>query len=368
MRLLSVDLENFRNFGTLHLEFQDGILIFTGDNAQGKTNLLEAIYFASAGRSFRTSQDKDLLRFSEEEGHLKLFFERQGVKHRIDMHVKKNRSKGLALDGVPVRRTGDFIGVLSVILFSPEDLQIVKEGPSERRRFLDTEISLSDKVYYYALTKYRKALEQRNQLLKDLPFFPTLRETLEAWDETLVKAGTELIRARRVFLEELKEIARETHRSLTGGKEELLIRYEPSVTEEDFRSALKANLEKDLKQKTTSVGPHRDDIGFDLIPAEDGKETVDARVFGSQGQQRTAALSLKLSEIEYLKRKTGEAPVLLLDDVLSELDSGRQEALLDHLSGVQTFITCTGLEEFVRSRIHTDQVYYVANGVITNGK
>lgn len=367
MRILSIDLQNYRNYPSLHLEFDRGIHIFYGDNAQGKTNLLEAIYLSSVNKSFRTPNDREMIRFSDEESHIKLWFEKQGITHRIDMHLRKSKRKGIAVDGVPVKKAGEFIGLLNVILFSPEDLQIVKEGPSERRRFLDTEISLTDKVYYYAYLNYKKALEERNQLLKDVAVDPSLEGTIDAWDESLVKAGKALIAGRMKFLAEISGITALIHRTITGGKEDLILNYEPDVPEEEFAAKLKSAREKDLRAKTTTVGPHRDDIAF-FLKTDENAEPIDARVYGSQGQQRTAALSLKLSEIEYLKRKTGEAPVLLLDDVLSELDSGRQRFLLDSLAGVQTFITCTGLEEFVRHRIELDKTYHVTNGVITNDK
>lgn len=366
MKIQSIDLQNFRNYPELHLDFEDGIHIFYGDNAQGKTNLLEAIYLSSACRSFRTVNDREMIRFHEEEGHVKLFFERQKIRHRIDVHLKKGRAKGVAIDSVPMRKAAEFIGFLNVILFSPEDLQIVKEGPGERRRFLDTEISLTDKIYYQAWLKYRKALEQRNQLLKDIPFTPSLTETLDVWDEALIRAGKEIIAGRKQFVSDMFGIVREMHRTITGDKEILEIRYEPDVNEEDFAEKLRAARERDLRQKTTTVGPHRDDLAFDLVSLKKEEPVLDARIYGSQGQQRTAALSLKLSEIEWIRKKAGEPPVLLLDDVLSELDSGRQEYLLNSLKGIQTFITCTGLEHFVRNRVKTERVYHVTDGVITN--
>lgn len=366
MRIQSIDLKNFRNYPELHLEFDGGIHIFYGNNAQGKTNLLEAIYLSSVNKSFRTAFDKELIRFSDEEGHIKLFFEKQDITHRIDIHLRKKNSKGIAVDGMPIRKAGDFIGLLHVILFSPEDLQIVKEGPGERRRFLNTEISLLDKVYYYALLNYKKALEQRNLLLKDISFNPSLEATLDAWDETLMNAGKELIEGRRRFIKEMAGIVRKKHNTITGGKETLEIVYEPNTEPDDFLSNLKKAREKDLKVKTTSVGPHRDDIQFWITSNEKEDPPIDARIYGSQGQMRTAALSLKLSEIDYILEKTGEAPVLLLDDVLSELDSDRQQFLLDSIKGIQTFITCTGIEDFLRHSVHTEKVYHVTNGVVSD--
>jgi DNA replication and repair protein RecF len=243
------------------------------------------------------------------------------------------------------------------VFFSPEDLGIIKNGPSERRRFVDMELCQLDSFYFYNLSNYNKIVDQRNTLLKDMYFNPQLRETLNIWDMQLVSYGSKIIERRKLFVEQLNEIIEGIHFSLSGGREKIKIVYEPDVEMDAFEKRLQENQERDIRSKMTTVGPHRDDFSF-LIG------DVDIRKFGSQGQQRTAALSLKLSEIELVKKITKDTPILLLDDVLSELDSNRQNYLLNSIGTIQTIITCTGLEEFVNNRFEIDRVYKVTNGTV----
>lgn len=361
MIIKSIDLDHFRNYENLHLELGEGIHILYGDNAQGKTNILEAICLASSNKSHRGAKDKEMIRFGAENAHIKMLADKKGVEYRIDLHLKSGGNKGIAVNSVPVRKTRDFLGIINTVLFSPEDLQIVKEGPQERRKFIDTELCQLDKIYLNSFIYYKKALEQRNQLLKDIYFEPSLRETLDIWDEQLLKYGTDLINLRKQFIDDLKIVIRPIHDRLSGGKEILELDYEANVSSENFREELKKSREKDLKSKTSNVGPHRDDIAFML-------NGLDARVYGSQGQQRTCALSLKMAEIEIVKERTGDSPVLLLDDVLSELDMNRQQYLLESIGGIQTVITCTGLEDFVNRQVRINKVYRVENGEVKNGE
>ncbi|MGN0481264.1 MAG: DNA replication/repair protein RecF, partial [Lachnospiraceae bacterium] len=229
---------------------------------------------------------------------------------------------------------------------------------AERRRFIDLELSQIDKIYLSNLVNYNKVVVQRNKLLKDISLNLQSEETLDIWDMQLVKYGRELISRRRIFIEELNEIVKIINKNLTGGKELLKLEYEPDVTEDNFEKVLAADRYRDLKLKSTGHGPHKDDIIFWI----DGK---DGRKFGSQGQQRTCALSLKLAEIELVKKKTSDTPILLLDDVLSELDSGRQNFLLDSIGEIQTIITCTGLDEFIKNRFQINQIYKVVQGTVT---
>lgn len=360
MIIKSLDLKNFRNYETLHLELGEGIHILYGDNAQGKTNILEAVYLASVNRSHRGAKDKEMIRFGEEEAHLKLLADKKGLEYRIDMHLKKSGSKGIAVNGVPIRKSRDFLGIVRTVFFSPEDLQLVKEGPAERRKFIDNELCQLDAVYLNAWLNYKKALEERNQLLKDIYFTPSLRDTLEIWDEQLLRFGTELIERRKSFIDSLSVIVRPVHEKLSGGRETPALFYEANVSSEDFRDELSKAHDRDLKAKTTTVGPHRDDMAFMV-------NDIDARIYGSQGQQRTSALSLKMAEIELVKEKTGESPILLLDDVLSELDRNRQEYLLESIGGIQTIITCTGLNDFVEHQTNLSRVYKVENGEVKYG-
>ena len=357
MIIKSIELSDYRNYEQLSMEFSPGTNILFGDNAQGKTNILEAIYVSATTKSHKGTKDKDIIRFGKEEAHIRTHIEKAGVESRIDMHLRKNKSKGLAIDGQRVKKAADLIGLCNVVFFSPEDLGIIKNGPSERRHFVDMELCQLDSFYFYNLSNYNKIVEQRNTLLKDMVFNSQLRETLNIWDMQLVSFGSKIIERRKLFVEQLNEIIHEIHLGLSGGKEHIRIQYEPDVEIEDFQKRLVENQERDIRSKITSVGPHRDDFSF-LVG------DIDIRKFGSQGQQRTAALSLKLSEIELVKKITKDTPILLLDDVLSELDSNRQNYLLNSIGSIQTIISCTGLEEFINNRFEIDRVFQVTNGIV----
>ncbi len=355
MKIRSLELKNFRNYKEANIEFSEGVNIFYGDNAQGKTNILEAVFVGATSHSHRAGRDREMIRFGEEEAHIKYFVEKRGITDRIDVHLKCGRAKGIALNGVPLKRASDLFGHANVVFFSPEDLNIIKEGPSERRRFLDTELCQLDRVYMSHLANYSKVVMQRNRLLKELESRSDYLDTLQVWDQQLVRYGCEVIRRRQEFVRELEDIIRGLHGGITGGQEELCLSYEPNVSAEEFERELARSRPRDLKARATLTGPHRDDLAFML-------GDIDIRIFGSQGQQRTAALSLKLSEIEIVRARTGDRPVLLLDDVLSELDGGRQEKLLDSIEHVQTLLTCTGVDEFVKNRFPVNQIFRVTAG------
>lgn len=356
MYIKSLELKNYRNYEDLAVSFLPGSNLFYGNNAQGKTNILESIYLSGTSKSHRGSRDKELIRFGEKEAHIRLFLEKKEIEHRIDIHLKKNKTKGIAIDGMPIRKSSDLLGMMNIIFFSPEDLSIIKNGPGERRHFLDMELCQLQKIYMYHLSQYNKILKQRNQLLSQIYFENQLIDTLDVWDIQLVEYGNSIIEKRQKFVNELNDIICDIHRKLTGGKEEIVVKYENQV-EEDFLRQLRQRRDTDLKYKNTGIGPHRDDMKFMV-------NGIDVRTYGSQGQQRTAALSLKLAEIELVKRKIGDTPILLLDDVLSELDSTRKRYLLDSIKQIQTFITCTGLEEFVNSQLSIDQLFYVKEGSV----
>ena len=356
----SIELNNYRNFDSVKVEFSPGVNIFFGDNAQGKTNLLESIYVSGTSRSHRGSRDKELIRFGEDEAHIRLFFQKDSLSHRLDVHLKKNKNKGIAVDGVPVRRSGELLGMMHIVFFSPEDLSIIKEGPAGRRRFLDMELSQIDKGYLQQLIAYNKILNERNNLLKQINLYPALIETLDGWDEQLLTAGQFLIKKREEFVQFLDEMMARIHSQLTGGKEQMKVEYEKNVSADEFERKLQTSRKRDLKVKMSMTGPHRDDLLFEV-------KGVDIRRFGSQGQQRTAALSLKLAEIELVKRAIKDTPVLLLDDVLSELDSSRQQYLLDSIHDIQTLITCTGIDDFIENKFQLNKVFHVADGVVCEG-
>lgn len=357
MIIESLELKNYRNYKELHMDFDPGTNILYGDNAQGKTNILESIYVCATTKSHRGSKDRDIIEFGKDESHIKMVVRKDGVPYRLDMHLKKNRTKGVAINGIPIHKASELFGVVNVVFFSPEDLNLIKNGPAERRRFVDLELCQLNKLYVHSLVQYNKSIVQRNKLLKELSFKPEFAEMLDIWDMQLVSYGRELIRYRREFIKELNEIIHEIHYNLSGQKEELVIRYEPNVMEDSIENALKRGRDSDIRMKTTLTGPHRDDISFYV-------NEIDIRKFGSQGQQRTAALSLKLAEIELVKKTVRDYPILLLDDVLSELDNKRQEHLLSGIRHIQTVITCTGLDDFISHCFQIDKNFKVVNGTV----
>lgn len=358
MIIKSLELNNFRNYKELVIHFDKGTNILYGNNAQGKTNILEAIYVCATTKSHKGTKDKEIINFENEEAHIRSYIEKDNIESRIDMHLRKSKSKGIAIDGNKIKKAADLLGLLNVVFFSPEDLSIIKNGPAERRRFTDMELCQLDSFYLYNLNNYNKIINQRNKLLKDIYFNPALKETLNIWDSQLVSYGSKIIERRESFVVQLNEIIKDIHKKLSGNLEDIEIVYEPNVSIDDFEVSLRNSQNKDISAKMTTVGPQRDDFSFIV-------NGIDIRKFGSQGQQRTAALSLKLSEIELVKKITKDTPVLLLDDVLSELDSNRQNYLLNSIGDIQTIITCTGLDEFVNNRFTIDKVFRVENGSIS---
>ena len=363
MIIESIELKNYRNYENLQLELSPGTNIFYGDNAQGKTNILESVYVCCTTKSHKGSKDKEMIRFGEDEAHIKLTVRKQDVPYRIDMHLKKNKAKGIAINGIPIRKASELFGIVNVVFFSPEDLNIIKNGPAERRRFLDLELCQLNKLYVHGLIQYNR--EAVYQYVKedvksrdDGSLYPEYEETLDIWDLQLAQYGRQVIEYRTDFVKQLNEMIVGIHNQLSGGKEHLEIFYEPNVEAEKLEDALAKNRDSDLRQRTTGIGPHRDDISFIV-------NGIDIRRFGSQGQQRTAALSLKLAEIELVKYLVKDYPVLLLDDVLSELDGSRQEHLLAGIDHIQTMITCTGLEDFLSHRFPIDKIYKVVEGTVS---
>lgn len=357
MVIKSLKLKNYRNYELLNLTFDPKTNILYGDNAQGKTNILEALYLSGTTKSHRGTKDRDLIQFGREESHLETVVEKNGVLFQIDMHLKKKSPKGIAINKIPIRRAGELFGIVHFVFFSPEDLNIIKEGPAGRRRFIDLELSQLDKVYLSNLSNYNRIINQRNSLLKEIVYQKDLIDTLDIWDMQLAEYGTKIIERRKKFIDEVNRIIGGIHEKLTGGRENIELSYESSAGELSMEEMLRKNRERDIRFKSTSAGPHRDDLCFRV-------GDLDIRKFGSQGQQRTAALSLKLSEIELVKMLIHDTPILLLDDVLSELDKNRQNYLLDSIHDIQTVITCTGLDEFVNHRFSINKIFYVKNGTV----
>ena len=357
----SLDLKNYRNYDILDMNFDKNVNIIYGDNAQGKTNILESMYVCATSKSHRGSKDREIIRFDNDESHIKVNVKKNDMNYRIDMHLKKNKPKGIAVNGIPIKRAVELFGILNIVFFSPEDLNIIKNGPSERRRFIDMELSQLDKIYLDCLINYNKVVNQRNSLLKEYAFSgrEDIISSLDIWDMQLVKYGNDVIKSREKFVKEINDLVKSIHTKLSGDREQLEIIYEPCVKEQDFESELVRVRDRDLKFKCTNIGPHKDDMCF-LING------MDVRKYGSQGQQRTAALSLKLAEIELVKQIIHDTPVLFLDDVLSELDSRRQNFLLDSIGNIQTMITCTGLDEFINNRFSINKIFKVVNGTVSS--
>ncbi|MCL2851867.1 MAG: DNA replication/repair protein RecF [Defluviitaleaceae bacterium] len=363
--MTKIRLQNYRNLVHQQLNLSLGLNIFAGRNAQGKTNLLESIYLCASGRSKRSKHDRELVRFGESEAYVQLTVHQDIVVYpsQIDIHLRADRPKGIAINGIPIRKLADLFGILLCVIFTPEDLQLIKEGPAERRRFIDMEMCQISRVYVYHLQTYHYVLKQRNSLLKSLRGDRTaarqLRDTISIWDEQLAEHGAKIHHERSVFIKELNNAAANIHSRLTGGAESLNIAYRPNTSPDDFPRKLSQSLERDIALGSTSVGIHKDDLYFAI-------NGVDARIYGSQGQQRTASLSAKLAQIEIMTKLAGEPPVLLLDDVLSELDEVRQTCLMQSISGTQAIITCTGVEDVVRkmSSGQSYKIFQIEGGVV----
>ena len=345
MFVKSINLKNFRNYTEQTVEFSDGLNILTGANAQGKTNAVEAIFFACTGYSPRANKDKLVIRNGEETAKVLCKGTSNYGEVSVGLNFFKSDNKEIYINGLKVLKVGELLGNIHSVFFNPSELKLVQESPEDRRRFMNISLSQKSRTYFYALQRYNKILAQRNNLLKE-PNREMIRETLPIWDEQMCKEASKIIKERNEFLLEIAPIAEEKHAMLSNGKESLKMKTESGYfgSEQDIAYALKEDLkvalEKDLRLGYTSIGPHRDDIKFTL-------NGEDVRVFGSQGQQRTVALALKLAEAETFRTRFGEYPVLILDDVLSELDKPRQRKLINAVSGMQTVITATHIDKSV---------------------
>jgi len=347
MKVEKVFLENFRNYTSKEITFREGLNVICGRNAAGKTNLMESIFVAAIGRSPRTKNEKDMIKMGEEKGYIHLTLEKKYRTHKIHVELSKAEGKKINVDGAKITRLGELIGLLTVVYFSPDELKMIKEAPLERRRFIDLSLSQESKPYYVALSKYNHLLMQRNKLIKSVDY-AEFSQTAFIWEKQMADAAADIIMKRRIFIEKIGKIADEYHRRIAGEKEDITLIYEPCTDQtdpegikRDLMEKYEESHEKDYELGYTTVGIHREDFNIT-------SKGIDLRKFGSQGQQRTAALVIKLAEIEYYYSESGEKPVLLLDDVLSELDETRRTALLEATKGTQTFITCTEFRENVK--------------------
>ena len=365
MFIKSLTLKNFRNYGEEQISFNDGINILTGANAQGKTNAAEAIFFLCTGYSPRANKDKLVIKNGEETAEISGTASSLYGDVSVRVAFNKNDKKSIYVNGLQVLKIGEILGNINSVFFNPSELKLVQESPEDRRRFLNVSLSQMSKNYFYALQRYNKILSQRNNLLKD-PEKYIIRETLPIWDEQLTKQAAKIIKARNEFLTQISPIAEEKHALLSDGKEILKMKTESGYygTEEEIAYAmyqdLKTGLERDMRLGFTSIGPHRDDIKFTL-------NDMDVRVYGSQGQQRTVALSLKLAETETFFNRFGECPILILDDVLSELDKKRQRKLVSAVEHLQTIFTATGMDRTIFKNKQFNRLI-VENGKVKQGK
>ena len=385
MYIKTLKLKNYRNYEEIEVNFDPKINIIYGNNAAGKTNLLESIYICSTSKSHKNTKENDIINFNKNESHIKLVFNRgehpldissiSSKNEIIDIQLNKDSKKGVAKNGIKVEKLSEFLGFFNVIMFAPEDLNIIKDGPVIRRKFLDIQLSQIDKIYVNLIQNYNKTLNQRNALLKDI--YKTtgnnrqdLISILDTYDEQIVDYGLEVIKKRSENIKELAKKIYNIHLLISDNKEKLIVDYENEIIgsselvgessnspKEKYLKKLKETRDTDIKNQYTMIGPHRDDISFKV-------EDKDIRKFGSQGQKKTTAISLKLSELEMLKEKINDTPVLLLDDVFSELDETRQKLLVSNLKGIQTIITCTGIKKNIFDLLKPEKVFNVVDNKV----
>ncbi len=365
MNIKRLELKNFRNYKDETIELPSGASVFLGQNAQGKTNILEAVYYAALGRSHRTSADMELIRWDEGEALLSLDFFRMSAENKLEFRFFRDSRRKIFRNGAPIRMK-DLVGTINVVLFSPEDLFLIKGAPAGRRRFLDMEISQADPSYFYDLAVYTRLLTQRNTLLKRVRDGEADESEIPLWDVQIVPRAVNLIKKRIDTVKKLDELASGTQREISGGREKLSLRYELHGADGDmtkdlfswYNEKLAESLRLDIVRGVTRFGPHRDDLAFFV-------NGTDLRAFGSQGQQRTGVLSLKLAELAFFKEETGEYPILLLDDVMSELDRDRREKLLSFIRGekMQALITATDEAYFPAGSF--GNFFCVSHGTVT---
>ena len=359
MYIREVELKNFRNYEHLNLKFNENVNFIIGNNAQGKTNLLESIFICSMGKSFRTSKDAEMIRFEKDFSKIKVTAQKQLFPVDVEITLRKDQGKSIKVNGMNISRTSDLLENLYIVIFSTEDLKIVKDEPEKRRKFIDRELCMLKPSYLDSLTNYKKVILQRNNYLKERNIDSSV---LDIWDIQLAKYGSKIISMRNDFIEKINEISARIHGNITDGKEKLKIEYDPNIKivnnlENELYNSIKKSQPSDMRLRTTTRGPHRDYISFYI-------DDINVRSFGSQGQQRTAALSLKLAELDLIKAETGEEAILLLDDVMSELDAGRQEYLIKTLSDIQLFITTTEINDSLEKAASKGKIFTVENGKI----
>lgn len=352
MQIHSVELVNFRNYEKEKIHFKNNLNVIVGKNAQGKTNLLESIFLCCVGKSFKTNVEKDLINKTKTSASIKINFTNKKGKVNVTVGLENNK-KFVKLNEINLLKISQLLGNLCCVFFSPNELKLVKETPEDRRKFINLDLSQINKEYYFNLIRYNNILKERNKLLKMYESENTIKETLPIWDTQLANVGAKIIKDRLNFINKLNAFAHIEHKNLTSNEENLFISYNSnenlenkteSEIEQSLLNNLKINHDKDIKLKYTTIGPHRDDLKFSI-------NGFDVKNFASQGQQRTVALSLKLAELEIFKEVLGEYPILLLDDVFSELDDNRQNKLINRVKSIQTIITTTNFNYNISANI-----------------
>ena len=340
MYISKINLENFRNYEKQELNIDKGLNIFIGNNAQGKTNIIESIYVSSIGKSFRANIDREMIRMDNSNAKVHIEYMKADRENSIDILFDDQKTKQVKLNGIKLDKLSQVVGNIQTVLFSPDELQVLKQLPGVRRKFFDISISQIKPMYVYHILEYNKVLKQRNALLKQMKFDRSLIDTIDIWDEKLVNAGYVLIENRQKYVDKINLKITDRHLYISDNKEHLVLKYLPSVSsKEEFINKLKKGLQMDIQNGYTGGGPHKDDYAFYI-------NDILLNKFGSQGQQRSGILSYKLAEIDNLYEEYKEKPILLLDDVTSELDKNRIEKLLKNIQGYQTIITCTDIDNF----------------------
>jgi DNA replication and repair protein RecF len=367
MQIKKIKIENFRNYYEEEVVFHNKVNVIIGDNAQGKTNLLESIYVSSLGRSFRTTKEKEMINFDKTFARIIATYVTEDEEKKVDIGFSKEGKKEIKVNNIKVEKMTEMLNHFYVVVFSPDDLKMVKEEPEKRRNFIDRELCKMRISYLNNLVQYKKILMQRNAYLKS---DKKERQAMQVWDDVLSQYGAKVILQRQTFIEEINLISKEIHNKITQGKEQLEIKYQPSVNPEGstegkieelvekIKKKLEETYKSDVYAGNTGIGPHKDDLLI-LING------IAARQYGSQGQQRTAALSMKLAEIHLIEKEKGEKPILLLDDVLSELDGDRQKYLIEALSESQLFITAAELNPQLVEALPPGNSYLVNEGKIS---
>ena len=333
MWINEIKLKNFRNYNYQEIQLHENINVFFGENAQGKTNIIESIFLSSIGKSFRTNKEKELIKFNEQKAFIEMNFKKSDREGKIKIEI--GDKKQIYLNGIKLKKLSELLGNINIVIFTPDDIHILKGGPQNRRKFLDIMISQLRPNYMHILSLYLKTLEQRNNYLKQIKTEKKDENLLDIWDEKLIEYGCKIYEYRKEFIEKIKKKIKRIHEEITDNKEDIEIKYfSDASTRQNFINELKSRRKLDIIKGFTTKGVHRDDF----IVYINGKEIES---FGSQGQHRTAILSLKLSELQVIYDDIGEYPILLLDDFMSELDNKRRKNFLDNIKNIQVIITCT---------------------------